>query len=659
MHALSTLLVVAAPVLVAAQNCPLQFDGRIPKAAKLGLLDTAKSPFNADYVKGAGLKWSEIAKFPKVSPPSLFDGSTYKAIEVTIDDASVFAPSADNVQIGFRRAELQPTSNTGSDPATTGIKTLHFSVRADTARPLNYTHEYQLAFLESADYSTNQFALKTGSIIDDSDPRGHLKKNWLRLVGNVNNDNGGKTLFEVPFGKDWHNFGLKLDFTKNTTQVFYSPSILPLFPVTPPIHNDISGQGQLHFGLLKKPIGENFTDMPHEGYQEPGIHEGAIFGGIFEEDSTHGCFYFYLIITWSSIMPHPIFYDGHLWRYDPDQLAKIAIRVAPTLTVLAICYGFMLVSYESDRNIVTHDNFAMADLQPPLDCGLADALKAAFLKEYNPLEYQILRITSIRSDDPSPNFKDIIRAHEISKPAFEGVIGIHEIRAITYRNAGKYETFMRRISSGPPGNRKLLAEVYSEALLNVLYTLTLEECERLSRFYAARSARFDLATAYKNHLGLTYPDCKNVSVCFGCFKRARESDPQEADEIEQRGFRALLSPGQHHLFRQHLQLVCDTQLFDDWIARMTSDMPSTMLYHVTYLAMAMFQCGFTVKQGKVAMTMCEELCEVLREIVLGLPLAGRVMRDRGVIRSLGDVFLVVDEFGIEVTDDEVLLLGYY
>lgn len=148
------------------------------------------------------------------NPVPKFDGSTYKAIEVTIDDSSIFAPSADNVQIGFRRAELKPTTNTGSDPATTGIKTLHFSVRADTARPLNYTHEYQLAFLESADYSTNQFALKTGSIIDDSDPRGHLKKNWLRLVGNVANDNGGKTLFEVPFGKDWHNFGLRLDFTK-------------------------------------------------------------------------------------------------------------------------------------------------------------------------------------------------------------------------------------------------------------------------------------------------------------------------------------------------------------------------------------------------------------------------------------------------------------
>lgn len=76
---------------------------------------------------------------------------------------------------------------------------------------------------------------------------------------------------------------------RSTTQVFYSPSVLPLIPVTAPIYNDISGQGQLHFGLLKKPIGENFTDMPHEGYQEPGIHEGAIFGGIFEEDSSHGC----------------------------------------------------------------------------------------------------------------------------------------------------------------------------------------------------------------------------------------------------------------------------------------------------------------------------------------------------------------------------------
>lgn len=62
MHILSTLLAVA-PVLVAAQNCPLQFDGRVPKSAKLGLLDTAKSPFNADYVKGAGEFWRHFLLF--------------------------------------------------------------------------------------------------------------------------------------------------------------------------------------------------------------------------------------------------------------------------------------------------------------------------------------------------------------------------------------------------------------------------------------------------------------------------------------------------------------------------------------------------------------------------------------------------------------------
>lgn len=49
----STLLGLA-PVLVAAQKCPLQFDGRLSKGAELGLLDTDGSPFNKDYVKGAG-----------------------------------------------------------------------------------------------------------------------------------------------------------------------------------------------------------------------------------------------------------------------------------------------------------------------------------------------------------------------------------------------------------------------------------------------------------------------------------------------------------------------------------------------------------------------------------------------------------------------------
>jgi hypothetical protein len=44
----------------------------------------------------------------------------------------------------------------------------------DDARPLNYSHEYQLVFLETNDYSTNQFALKTGTI--DGQPAGQVSR---------------------------------------------------------------------------------------------------------------------------------------------------------------------------------------------------------------------------------------------------------------------------------------------------------------------------------------------------------------------------------------------------------------------------------------------------------------------------------------------------
>ena len=129
---------------------------------------------------------------------------------MTLSDASIFAPSATNVQTGFRRAELQIKTNSGSDDSTLGVKTLHFSLRKDDARPLNVSHEYQLTFLEDSSFSTNQFALKTGTIGGQAvgqDP------NQLVLVGNVN-ANPVVTLFNTSFTADvWHNFGLTLDFT--------------------------------------------------------------------------------------------------------------------------------------------------------------------------------------------------------------------------------------------------------------------------------------------------------------------------------------------------------------------------------------------------------------------------------------------------------------
>ena len=73
-----------------------------------------------------------------------------------------------------------------------------------------------------------------------------------------------------------------------TTQVFFSTGTAPLASVTAALKNDVSGQGQFHFGVLKKGI-NGVGDITKNGVQEAGIDEGIIFGGIFEEDSSTGC----------------------------------------------------------------------------------------------------------------------------------------------------------------------------------------------------------------------------------------------------------------------------------------------------------------------------------------------------------------------------------
>ncbi|PHH49158.1 hypothetical protein CFIMG_007114RA [Ceratocystis fimbriata CBS 114723] len=276
-----SLLALIAPV--AAQVCQLAFDGRVAKDFALEGFDADTSPFNPSNVFGKGLKWSEILKFPEGNG-GLFDVDT-KPIEVTINDTSIFAPSETNVQNGFRRAELLIASNSGTDPSTTGIKTLHFSLKKDAQRPLDTSHEYQLVFLEDSTYSTNQFVLKTGTVLTGD---GASDPDTLQLFGNVNQKEPGM-IFSAPFTPGtFHNFGLKLDFTANTTQVFYSTGNCELTQQTEPISNDVSGQGQFHFGILKKPTGET-TDVTKSGFQPAGIDEGIIYSGIFSEDSADGC----------------------------------------------------------------------------------------------------------------------------------------------------------------------------------------------------------------------------------------------------------------------------------------------------------------------------------------------------------------------------------
>ncbi|CAH0051076.1 unnamed protein product [Clonostachys solani] len=276
----SILSILFGALQATAQTCQLQFDGRVSKNFTSEQFDVQNGLFDPDYVKGKGLKFSELLEI--TDETTLFDVNSVPVF-LTINDSSIFAPSETNVQNGFRRAELLPASNNGTDPSTIGVKTLHFSLAKDPARPLNFSHEYQLVFLESADYSTNQFVLKTGTILggNTSEP------DTLQVYGNVNK--GAPLLFQAPFSESVvHNFALKLDFDALTTQVYYSQDDEPLKQVTEATPNDISGQGQFHFGILKKPTGPA-EDITREGYQPSGIEEAILYGGIFQEDSADGC----------------------------------------------------------------------------------------------------------------------------------------------------------------------------------------------------------------------------------------------------------------------------------------------------------------------------------------------------------------------------------
>lgn len=217
-----------------------------------------------------------------INTTSLFDAKTSTTpFEVTLSDASIFVPGGSTPQYGFRRAELNPKLNsTIGSTGVSGIKTFHFSVALDSARPLNYSHEYQIVFLETADYSNTQFTLKTGTILGGN---GTADPKTLVLSG----FGASTTLYETPFVEGWHNFGLVLNFNKNTTQVLYSQGMKALSNVTAALPNDLAGGGLYHIGMLKKPTG-NTTDVVHSGYQESGIDEGLYYSGIFMEDSAKG-----------------------------------------------------------------------------------------------------------------------------------------------------------------------------------------------------------------------------------------------------------------------------------------------------------------------------------------------------------------------------------
>ncbi|KAI8940310.1 hypothetical protein NX059_004006 [Plenodomus lindquistii] len=271
-----------APIMVVDKVAPtanIVYDGRVQADATKQDFDASTGPFGPDFVKGANLTFSQLIEFPEVEP-SLFDAKVgAKAFEVQVNDLSIFVPGdAASAQSAVRRTELSPN---GGGNVTTGVKTLHVSLHPSAQNPLNVSHEYSLVFLENAEFSANQFMLRTGTLLGSNGST----KNDLVLLGNT--AAGTKQLFTTPFPEDtWTNLALKLDFNANTIQIFQSAANEPLVQVTEPLPNDLSGNGQLHFGINKNPTspGEDFL---RQGFQASGILEGMIFGGIFVEDTAN------------------------------------------------------------------------------------------------------------------------------------------------------------------------------------------------------------------------------------------------------------------------------------------------------------------------------------------------------------------------------------
>ncbi|KAK5658858.1 hypothetical protein OQA88_1672 [Cercophora sp. LCS_1] len=256
-------------------KCPITFDGRVPKAQEPTDFDSyATSKFNAEYVKGKELKWSDIIKFPEAGS-ARFDTEEHKPFEVTISDKSIF-----QTQNGFRRAGLQFQGDTNNNsPGSTGVKTIHFSLKWDAQRALNLSHEYLLVWHEAADYSANQFNFEAGAILGQSS----LARDTYKVLNRRN-----QQVWSTPIDRTaWQNFAITLDFAKNTLQVYYSKGDEPLKSVTSAVSNDNSGQGQYQIGILKKPTGT--SDVVNSGFQSRNLNEGLVYGSLFLEDSASSC----------------------------------------------------------------------------------------------------------------------------------------------------------------------------------------------------------------------------------------------------------------------------------------------------------------------------------------------------------------------------------
>ncbi|KZO95153.1 glycoside hydrolase family 131 protein [Calocera viscosa TUFC12733] len=296
--ALCVSVAVAAPAAAPTLGSII-YDGRVPWSYTPYSFDANSSIYqNTDNVHGVNQTWDQIIKLPIVTPsmfdlPNALHPQGTRSVEVTLNDNSIFQPGGGPPDYGFRRSELVPAPNNGTDATVQGTTTFHWSVRTDPTRVLNYTgHEYHPTWHETHDYSTSEFTFHTGTYFNQSNEIPYYPgldlttPKTLRLAGRQTSPE--YVYISVPFTEDtWHNFAVTLGWNSNEMTIYYSTDYEPLEVIAGPVTNNNTGGGQFHMGLLKLPSPPS-ADVLHEGYQESNLNEGLIYGGCFIEDSSEG-----------------------------------------------------------------------------------------------------------------------------------------------------------------------------------------------------------------------------------------------------------------------------------------------------------------------------------------------------------------------------------
>ncbi|EDR13666.1 uncharacterized protein LACBIDRAFT_308894 [Laccaria bicolor S238N-H82] len=299
-----SLLLALATAGTRLATASIIYDGRAPFNLTNADLDVSAGPY-LTVVKGA-LNASHYSTLlgHSLPPTPLWNkllrvpAPIEQAISVTIDNSSVFVPGAGPPQFGFRRTELIAQKN--GDHANlvplmeSGVTAFHFSIKQDEKKPLNYSHEYQIVFIEPNDGS-HVFGIQLGSPF--TIPTGILPAANAHSFKVL--DHALNVIFQTSFSAcHWHNFAIQVDWDNRSLAVLYSKDDDHLAAVTAVVPNlsaasGSAGQGDFHFGVLKLPLvnpvdsAADQGDVAHHGLQE-GTTEGLLYSGVFVESVESG-----------------------------------------------------------------------------------------------------------------------------------------------------------------------------------------------------------------------------------------------------------------------------------------------------------------------------------------------------------------------------------